>query len=138
MRHNTKVVVASNRAEEGMGPDETVQATPVEPTPRKISQQTWVTEPWNGKSRRQSIRTTGETSPRKRGLHTPVPPLPGQVSAVQDGLGVVAEDEMAEEARDFDENAERGRLFVKVVGVKDLDLPLSRGMFRWKAVGVDF
>jgi hypothetical protein len=130
MRQNTKVVVASNRAEEEIKPAETVEPTPTEPTPRKISQQTWVTEPWNGKSRRRSIRTAGETSPRKKGLSAPVPPLPGQASNIQDGLGAVHEDEIAEEdAQDFDENAERGRLFVKVVGVKELELPLSRGIF---------
>lgn len=129
MRQNTKVVVASNRAEEEVRPAGFVEAAPIEPTPRKISQQTWVTEPWNGKSRRRSIRTAGETSPRKKGPSAPVPPLPGQPSNVQDGLGAVHEEEVVEEeAQDFDENAERGRLFVKVVGVKDLDLPLARGM----------
>ena len=129
MRHNTKVVVASNRVEEDVKPAEVVAAMPIEPTPRKISQQTWVTEPWNGKSRRRSIRTAGDTSPRKKGFNAPIPPLPGQASNIQDGLGAVNEDDIAEEeAQDFDEDAERGRLFVKVVGVKDLELPLARGM----------
>jgi hypothetical protein len=129
MRQNTKVVVASNRVEAEVKPTETLQATPAEPTPRKISQQTWVTEPWNGKSRRRSIRTAGEASPRKKGPNAPVPPLPGQANNTQDGLGAVHEDEAAEEeAQDFDENAERGRLFVKVIGVKELELPMARGM----------
>ncbi len=128
MRQNTKVVVASNRAEDEVKPAETVVTTVAEPTSRKISQQTWVTEPWNGKSRRRSIRTTGETSPRKKCPNASVPPLPGQASNAQDALGAVHEDEIAEEEpRDFDENAERGRLFVKVVGVKDLELPFAGG-----------
>jgi hypothetical protein len=130
MRQNTKVVVASNRVEEESRAAKAAEAAAVEPTPRKISQQTWVTEPWNGKSRRRSIRTAGETSPRKKAVSAPVPPSPGHTSAIQDGLGAVHEDEITEEeAQDFDENAERGRLFVKVVGVKDLDLPLSRGVY---------
>ena len=128
MRQNTKVVVASNRVEDEVEPAETVAPTAAEPTSRKISQQTWVTEPWNGKSRRRSIRTTGETSPRKKCPNAPVPPLPGQATNAQDALGAVHEDEIVEEEpQDFDENAERGRLFVKVVGVKDLELPLARG-----------
>jgi hypothetical protein len=129
MRQNTKVVVASNHVEEEVKSTEVrTEAAPVDPTPRKISQQTWVTEPWNGKSRRRSIRTAGEASPKKKPVNSAAPPLPGQASNVQDGLGAVHEDEIAEdEAQDFDENAERGRLFVKVVGVKELDLPLSRG-----------
>ena len=130
MRQNTKVVVASNRAEEDakVAPAPDAASSPL--VQRKVSQQTWVTEPWNGKSRRRSIRATGDISPRKKVLAPPVPPLPGQSSAVQETLNAVHEDEIAEEEEgaDFDENAERGRLFVKVVGVKDLDLPLSRGM----------
>ena len=56
------------------------------------------------------------------------PPLPGQASVVHDGLNAVNEDETAEdEVVDFDQNAERGCLFVKVLGVKDLDLPLAQG-----------
>ena len=129
MRQNTKVVVASNRAEEEAKPAKAAEAEAIGSTPRKISQQTWVTEPWNGKSRRRSIRTAGETNPRKKAVGGAVPPLPGHISAVQDGLGAVHEDEIVEdEPQDFDENAERGRLFVKVVGVKDLDLPISRGV----------
>jgi hypothetical protein len=129
MRQNTKVVVASNRAEEEVKPAETLASTTSDAAPRKVSQQTWVTEPWNGKSRRRSIRAAGETSPRKKCPGAPVPPLPGQASNVQDALGAVHEDDMAEEeAQDFEDDAERGRLFVKVVGVKDLDLPLATGM----------
>lgn len=137
MRQNTKVVVASERTTS----DETKQVPPAAPTIdsnnglevqapaaayRKISQPTWTSEPWNPKSRRRSIRTAGEDSPKKKKpVDGPAPPLPGQASNVQNDLGAVAEDEIAEEeAEDFEDGAERGRLFVKVVGVKDLDLPL--------------
>lgn len=129
MRQNTKVVVASNRVEEEIKPGDSFASTTADAGPRKVSQQTWVTEPWNGKSRRRSIRAAGETSPRKKCPNAPVPPLPGQASNVQDALGAVHEDGMAEEeVQDFEDDAERGRLFVKVVGVKDLDLPLATGM----------
>jgi hypothetical protein len=137
MRQNTKVVVASERntSEEtkqaGPAASTTGSSTGLEvPAPpaayRKTSQPTWTAEPWNPKSRRRSIRTAGEDSPKKkRPADGPAPPLPGQASIVQNDLGAVAEDEIAEEeAEDFEDGAERGRLFVKVVGVKDLDLPL--------------
>ena len=134
MRQNTKVVVASNHVDEEPkpNPDRTEVAqtgTEVATSPRKISQPTWTAEPWNGKSRRKSIRTAGEKSPRKKPAEGPAPPLPGQASNVQDGLSSLQEDEVAEEeAEDFEDGAERGRLFVKVVGVKDLDLPLPQGL----------
>ena len=51
--------------------------------------------------------------------------MPGQESAVAGGLGAVAEQEIDE----FEDGQERGRLFVKVVGVKDLDLPLPKSEF---------
>lgn len=60
----------------------------------------------------------------------PAPPLPGQHSNVASGLGSVAEDVATPATEEFEEGEERGRLFVKVVGVKDLDLPLPRGKLR--------
>jgi hypothetical protein len=141
MRQNTKVVVASERvsreetradgastSKDGMlAPP--VEANEVVSSPRKTSQPTWTAEPWNGKKRRKSIRVNGEMSQQKRKQEV-APPLPGQPSAVQDGLGAVAEDELAEEeAEEFEDGAERGRLFVKVIGVKDLQLPFPRGKF---------
>ena len=56
-----------------------------------------------------------------------MPPLPGQESAVT-GLGTVVEDQIMSHGQDYDfeDGAERGRLFVKVVGVKELDLPLPQ------------
>lgn len=133
MRQNTKVVVASNRAEDEAIPMQAESgvsqaANEVAPSQRNISQPTWTAEPWNGKSRRKSIRGV-EKSPHKKAVHGPAPPLPGQASNIQDGLVSVQEDEVAEEeAEDFEDGAERGRLFVKVVGLKDLELPLPQGM----------
>ena len=134
MRQNTKVVVANNRIDDepkavsamtklAQNTNDAAQAS------RKISQPTWTAEPWNGKPRRKSIRGV-DKSPRRKGADGPAPPLPGQASNVQDGLGAVQEDELAEEeGEEFEDGTERGRLFVKVVGLKDLDLPLPRGMF---------
>ena len=133
MRQNTKVVVASERAsqdekrpltaekiaEEASGPD----ANGVQISPRKISQPTWTAEPWVGKSRRKSIRVGGDTSPVKRKpVQGPAPPLPGLASNVEDALP--DEDVLEDEAEDLEDGAERGRLFVKVMGVKELNLPL--------------
>ena len=140
MRQNTKVVVASSRQfsdEKKHVPDQ--QRPSVEETrapapaldtrgtrsagnsPRKPSQnKAWATEPWNGKIRRKSLRVN--SGAQKRAALAAAPPLPGQESA----MGKVepsAEQVFMEET---DEGVERGRLFVKVVGVKDLDLPLPR------------
>ena len=141
-RQNTKVVVASNRNFSGES-NETAklkeQEAPMSPTaaaqpkskyfkgkesPRKTSEEQFLkTEPWNGKTRRKSIRNA---SAQKQAYKSePAPPLPGQESA----LGVVDEDYAAGSGSLEDEVAEgveRGRLFVKVVGVKDLDLPMPR------------
>src|SRR5438045_2126570 len=124
MRQNTKVVVANKRVEEEAKPAsaaaETEQAAgdEVAQVPRKISQPTWTAEPWNGKPRRKSIRGVDKSS-RKRVADGPAPPLPGQASNVQDGLGSVQEDDLAEEAEEFEDETDKGRLFVKVVGLKD-------------------
>ncbi|RMZ82229.1 hypothetical protein DV738_g1776, partial [Chaetothyriales sp. CBS 135597] len=139
MRQNTKVVVASERIsyDEPRSPvglsataDDQAAIPSAEPnqvvaSPRNISQPTWVAEPWNGKSRRKSIRVNGEKGASKRKpVDGPVPPLPGQPSNV---LGSVAEADAAEdEVEEFEDGVERGRLFVKVIGVKDLNLPLPK------------
>ncbi|KAI1623528.1 cell division protein anillin-domain-containing protein [Exophiala viscosa] len=138
MRQNTKIVVASERIsqDEMQSPelpkpyDETFNppspdANHVQPSPRKTSQPTWTAEPWNGKMRRKSIRVGGEKAVSKRkALDGPVPPLPGQASNAQE-LDAVAEDENAED-EEWEDGAERGRLFVKVVGVKDLQMPFPQ------------
>ena len=63
----------------------------------------------------------------------PVPPMPGQESnattATATALGGVPEEDAAHPELATEECGERGRLFVKVMGVKDLDLPLPRSMY---------
>ena len=131
MRQNTKVVVASSRQFSDEKPPANAQdAAEKAPgkansSPRKSSAErkpNVTTEPWNGKARRRSIRTT--SGARRAAASGPVPPMPGQESAVVTGLDSVAEQDFDE----FEEGQERGRLFVKVVGVKDLDLPLPKSM----------
>ena len=150
MRQNTKLVVATNRNVSGASNGTTTSnttadsnETPLSPTadatprpasssgrprskgsPRKGSAEQFLkTEPWNGKQRRKSLRNASAAKTAHRS--EPAPPLPGHESA----LGVVDEDFAAGTSsllEDVDEGVERGRLFVKVVGVKDLDLPLPR------------
>ncbi|KIV90593.1 hypothetical protein, variant [Exophiala mesophila] len=139
MRQNTKIVVASERLsnEESRSPGlpavegdlndtQALQANQVTPSPRKTSQPTWTAEPWNGKVRRKSIRVGGEKAVgHRKAVGGPVPPLPGQASNAQEALDAVAEDEVGEED-EWEDGAERGRLFVKVVGVKDLQMPFPQ------------
>ncbi|KAL9097422.1 MAG: hypothetical protein Q9165_000318 [Trypethelium subeluteriae] len=138
MRQNTKVVVASSR----QFSDEK-KNTPLQPrtsigeahvptsntsgtrsagnSPRKASQnKAWATEPWNGKIRRKSLRVNSGN--QKKAALAAAPPLPGQGSAIGKA-DLSTEQALTEET---EEGVERGRLFVKVVGVKDLDLPLPR------------
>ena len=139
MRQNTKIVVASERMShdeprspglptmtEGGFLAPPMEVNQVVSSPRKTSQPTWTAEPWNGKARRKSIRVNGGMAVSKRKpVEGPVPPLPGQISNAQEGLDAVAEDDMGEE-EEWEEGAERGRLFVKVVGVKDLQMPFPQ------------
>ena len=132
MRQNTKVVVASSASHDSSsdatnGQDSNVRGTrSAGNSPRKPSQtKTWTTEPWNGKVRRKSIRQSGGAS-QKILTSGPVPPLPGQPSNVATGLQSVNEDETVV-PEEIEDGAERGRLFVKVLRVKDLELPLPRG-----------
>ena len=140
MRQNTKVIIASSASHESA---ESVMETKdtQEPaargtrsagsSPRKPSHtQTWTAEPWNGKIRRKSIRKSGGV-PSKAPGSGPAPPLPGQQSNVASGLGSVTEDDSMQSTEEIGEDGERGRLFVKVVRVKDLDLPLPKGMITW-------
>ena len=139
MRQNTKIVVASERLsnEESRSPDlpavegdlndtQALQANQVTPSRRKTSQPTWTAVPWNGKVRRKSIRVGGEKAVgHRKAVGGPVPSLPGQASNAQEALDAVAEDEVGEED-EWEDGAERGRLFVKVVGVKDLQMPFPQ------------
>ncbi|KAK0977611.1 Bud site selection protein bud4 [Friedmanniomyces endolithicus] len=140
MRQNTKVVVASNRnfSNDSNDTNKSVDSNatmPMSPraargtrsagsSPRKPSaEQVLKTEPWNGKTRRKSMRQASAQQ-QARG---PAPPLPGQESAM--ALSSVDEDYATATGNlddEVPEGTERGRLFVKVVGVKDLDLPLPR------------
>ena len=143
MRQNTKVVVASSRQfsdEKKNVPDqqrtstERARAPVLAPdargtrsegnSPRKPSQnKAWATEPWNGKIRRKSIRVnSGAHKKAALAALAAAPPLPGQESAMGKAEPSI-EQVLTEET---DEGAERGRLFVKVVGVKDLEMPLPR------------
>lgn len=134
MRQNTKVIVASSASHESAGTessetaDGAVRGTrSAGSSPRKASDtKTWTTEPWNGKIRRKSIRQSGGV-PSKRVPSGPVPPLPGQESNVTGTLDSVNENEGIQNTDEIAEDGERGRLFVKVVRVKDLDLPLPKG-----------
>ncbi|KAF2996044.1 Bud site selection protein bud4 [Curvularia kusanoi] len=141
MRENTKVVVASNRqySDEARATETPAAADPatgerIAKTPgRQVSgsKQAWTTEPWNGKARRKSLRTaSGTRKPRTSGV---APPLPGQESAVTAGLDAVNEQGDDE----FEDGEERGRVFVKVVGVKDLDLPLPKTERTWFQLTLD-
>ncbi|KAJ5310406.1 short-chain dehydrogenase [Penicillium atrosanguineum] len=135
MRQNTKVVIANNRNDNDEEPTTASEQSMQDlrgtrsagSSPRKPSQQTWTTEPWNGSTRRPSIKMAGAV-PRKKpvpGVGS-VPPLPGQPSNVQEAQATIEENEaLAQDS--FEEGEERGRLFVKVVGIKYLDLPLPRG-----------
>lgn len=131
MRQNTKVVIASNRNEEesALSSEQTTQdprgTRSAGSSPRKASQQTWTTVPWNGQTRRPSVKMTGGI-PKKKPVPGAVPPLPGHQSNVQEPQATIDENEpLANET--FEEGEERGRLFVKVVGIKYMDLPLPRG-----------
>ncbi|KAK8159253.1 GTP binding protein-like protein Bud4 [Phyllosticta citrichinensis] len=144
MRQNTKIVYASSRkfSDEGSSDNSANASTtsaapttergllappgsrPSASTPRKSTRErsnTWTTEPWIGKTRRRSVRNPSTASigdGRPKSAAGPMPPLPGQESAVNSGdMSMIDESE---------ENMEKGRLFVKVVGVKDLEMPLPR------------
>lgn len=121
MRQNTKLVAASDRPLSGGDSDVVRNGTrsagnsPV----KQQRPQSWTVEPWNGKVRHSVKRRHGPS------LSGPVPPLPGQESNAV-AISTVKE-ETPESA--IEESGERGRLFVKVMGVKDLDLPLPKSEF---------
>ena len=133
MRQHTTLVVASSASHSSVD-----SSAPDMPPPPKGSRSagnspvkgsaTWTTEPWNGKIRRKSIRQSGG-SPMKRPMAAagPVPPLPGMPSNVTDFDSTIPNENALEDVEEFEDGAERGRVFVKVIGVKDLDLPLPRG-----------
>ncbi|KAH8805565.1 hypothetical protein F5884DRAFT_860170 [Xylogone sp. PMI_703] len=120
MRQNTKIVVASSDihedAEDEFRGTRSAGNSPV----KRERPQSWTVEPWNGQPRKSSNRVS--SNPRKKPAPGAVPPLPGQESNAT-GLGIVTEDPVEQFS---EEGGERGRLFVKVIGVKELDLPLPK------------
>ena len=137
MRQNTKMVVASSASHESASTDSTDAPAPAAAHHPRASRATrsagnspvkqsqagaWTTEPWNGKIRRKSIRQSAGSPMKPPSFSSAVPPLPGMQSNV-----AAADSEILPEADETEDGKERGRLFVKVVGVKDLDLPLPRG-----------
>jgi hypothetical protein len=114
MRQNTKVVVASNRnfsdESQPSGQFNPSTSTKSKRTPRKSS---------GGEKYLTRRKSSRRSSGRRSNVGGPAPPLPGHESS----LGKVDEYLTTDESN---EGEERGRLFVKVVGVKELDLPLPR------------
>ncbi|XXH04937.1 hypothetical protein Hte_011359 [Hypoxylon texense] len=127
MRQNTKLVTASDKdTEEIRSGVRSAGNSPV----KQQRPQSWTVEPWNGKHRR-SIKK--RHTPSASG---PVPPMPGQESnAMAAAMDPLMEEDGPELATD--ECGERGRLFVKVMGAKDLDLPLPKNEQVWFALTLD-
>ncbi|EXA49526.1 hypothetical protein FOQG_00915 [Fusarium oxysporum f. sp. raphani 54005] len=126
MRQNTKVVTASDKDTEDFRVARSVGNSPV----KEDRPMSCIVEPWNGKPRQRSVRK------RVGGSTGPVPPMPGQESnATAVSHAPVDEDLTLEMATP--ESGERGRLFVKVMGVKDLDLPLPRNERTWFSLTLD-
>lgn len=113
MRQNTKVVTASDKDNEDLRPvSRSAGSSPV----KQHRPQSWTVEPWNGQVRKKSIR--------KRPVPGAVPPMPGRESNTTAMDSVAEEDAIADATAE--DSGERGRLFVKVLGVKDLDLPIPK------------
>ncbi|GJC90880.1 bud site selection protein bud4 [Colletotrichum liriopes] len=124
MRQNTKVVTASDKESSDMWKTRSAGNSPI----KADRPQSWTVEPWNGRPRQKSIRRRPQTS-------GPVPPMPGQESNAQT-LNPLAEEDLNPELA-TEESGERGRLFVKVLGVKDLDLPIPRTERTWFSLTLD-
>ncbi|VBB86472.1 Putative integrin alpha chain-like protein [Podospora comata] len=131
MRQNTKVITASDKMTE----DFRARSAGNSPTKAAQRPQSWTVEPWNSQpARKRSFKK----KPSNLGASGPVPPLPGQESnaaavATQSGN----DEDVGAELSPGDENGERGRLFVKVMGVKDLDLPIPKNERTWFSLTLD-
>ncbi|KAK0389359.1 hypothetical protein NLU13_2934 [Sarocladium strictum] len=123
MRQNTKLVAASDKDREADWKTRSAGNSPVKGT----RPQSWTVEPWNGKQRPNSTRA--------RPLTGPIPPLPGQESNAA-ALKEVPEEDIQSQIATA-ESGERGRLFVKVMGVKDLDLPIPKNERSWFSLTLD-
>ncbi|KAK9780595.1 hypothetical protein SCAR479_02710 [Seiridium cardinale] len=128
MRQNTKVVTASDKHPEDIR--DATRSAGNSPVKQAARPQSWTVEPWNGKQRQRSIRKRHGPS-----LSGPVPPMPGQESNAAP-LNPLAEEEAQPELA-TEECGERGRLFVKVMGVKDLDLPMPKNERTWFSLTLD-
>ncbi|ATY65121.1 GTP binding (Bud4) [Cordyceps militaris] len=127
MRQNTKLVAASDKE----GEDMTRKTRSVNNSPIKNDRpQSWTVEPWNPAVRKKSTSSKATTASTGS-----IPPLPGQESNSIPTRSIPEED-MSMDATTLD-GAERGRLFVKVMGVKDLDLPLPRNERTWFSLTLD-
>ncbi|TGZ77891.1 DUF1709-domain-containing protein [Ascodesmis nigricans] len=123
MRQNTKVIHASSQDMDDEAPSELNR-------PGHARGKSWSVEPWRAAGRRRSHRDLNSSSSRKRNSNVgtgPVPPLPGQESVSRRLPSVSESDGRSSLASADAETGERGRLFVKVVGVKDLGLPFPQG-----------
>ncbi|KAL2167563.1 hypothetical protein VTG60DRAFT_1109 [Thermothelomyces hinnuleus] len=125
MRQNTKMVTASDKDTDDRG-CRSAGNSPV----KAARPQSWTVEPWGSGQRKRSYR---KRHPVTGG---PVPPLPGQESNAA-APGHAHEDDMASIELATEESGERGRLFVKVMGVKDLDLPLPKNERTWFSLTLD-
>ncbi|KAI0405700.1 DUF1709-domain-containing protein [Xylaria palmicola] len=127
MRQNTKLVTASDKDNEDLRTGiRSAGNSPVKQHQQRP--QSWTVEPWNGNQKRSLRKRHGPS------LSGPVPPLPGQETNAT-AMNSVPEEETSELATE--ECGERGRLFVKVMGVKDLDLPLPRNERTWFSLTLD-
>jgi hypothetical protein len=88
MRQNTKLVVASSDID--IGDDNRFTRSCGNSPVKKDRPQSWTVEPWNGQMRKNSMRD--RSSPRKKPISGPMPPMPGQDSNVT-GLGIVTEED---------------------------------------------
>ncbi|KAG6004230.1 hypothetical protein E4U21_001288 [Claviceps maximensis] len=132
MRQNTRVIAASDK--HGDHFDENnyhSRAKSAQNSPTKQSRpESWVVEPWNAEPRPRSSRR------RMAGPSTAAPPLPGHESNATPAANRAADDDTQSEVATID-SGERGRLFVKVMGVKDLDLPLPKNERTWFSLTLD-
>lgn len=126
MRQNTKLVTASDKDNEDFRTG--IRSAGNSPI-KQQRPQSWTVEPWNGKQKRSLRKRHGPS------MSGPVPPLPGQETNAT-AMNAVPEEEASSELG-TDDSGERGRLFVKVMGVKDLDLPLPRNERTWFSLTLD-
>ncbi|PQK12142.1 hypothetical protein BB8028_0003g07600 [Beauveria bassiana] len=124
MRQNTKLVAASDKEGEEARKTRSVHNSPV----KGFRPESWTVEPWNPAVRKKSTSSKATSTGS-------IPPLPGHGSNSIPTRSI-AEDDTSVDATTLD-GAERGRLFVKVMGVKDLDLPIPRNERTWFSLTLD-